>query len=498
MKVGCREVPDTLKEAVAFFRQDAGYERLFAGLIEKYKSLGRLGGTVKLEHPTERENDVLSAFFRRDYKRYDALTIAVSEVAEALEETRFAGIELKALLDGYAGQTILSNAEAIGLYEYQKEQYFTDLKNEFCHPYCHLWLDSVLGKEAGTRGVHRAYDEDPDRLRPVLISILKALEQVPLQVRLAGEAQIQIANHAAEVTHGGPELKAFSGGVERDFPKAIYERLPVFASRITGDPHAFDIGGDAGRFLVSALQVVRTRQEVGYEILSSPSAEETTELLDYFGLVRDDLLNFVTCIGILGFSIDTGEPLPLWQAALESGSVLNVPLREIVKVGHCRPRRLQGESHSQQRGQAGQVFVVENSGVFSAILDSLDDPTDLPPMVCTNGQFTLATLLLLDKLVENSILFYSGDFDPEGLQMAQRLLLRYPGRVRLWRYTKEDYECAISPVKIAPRRLGKLGSIKADELLPVAQIMQEKGRAGYQEALLDRLIEDVTGSVHTA
>jgi uncharacterized protein (TIGR02679 family) len=479
-------VPDTLKEAVAFFRQDAGYERLFAGLIEKYKSLGRLGGTVKLEHPTEREKDVLSAFLRRDYKCHDTIIIAVSEVARALEETRFAEIGLKALLDGYAGRTILSNAEATRLYEYQKEQYFTDLKDEFCHPYCHLWLDSILEKEAGTRGVHRAYDEEPERLRSVLVSILKALEQVPLQ--------IQVPHEAVEVAHEDFELKVSSDGADGDFPKAIYERLPVFASRITGDPHAFDIGRDAGRFLVSALQVVRSRQEVGYEILSSPSAEETTELLDYFGLVRDDLLNFVTCIGLLSFSIDKGEPLPTWQAALKSGSVLNVPLREIVKVGHCCPRRSQGEMYSQHLSQAGQVFVVENSGVFSAILDSLDDPTNPPPMVCTNGQFTLATLLLLDKLAENSILLYSGDFDPEGLQMAQRLLLRYPGRVRLWRYTRGDYECAISPVKIPLRRLGKLGSIKADALLPVAKMMQQRGMAGYQEALLNRLTEDVTGS----
>ena len=115
-----------------------------------------------------------------------------------------------------------------------------------------------------------------------------------------------------------------------------YERLPVFASRITGDPHAFDIGKDAGRFLVAALQIIRSKQDMGYEILSSPSAEEITELLDHFGLVRDDLLNFVTCTGILGYSSEK-DPLRLWQAALEAGCVLNVPLREMVKAHACRP-----------------------------------------------------------------------------------------------------------------------------------------------------------------
>ena len=476
-------MPDLLNEAAAFFRQDVGYERLFTGLIEKYRSLGRLGGTVRLERLTSREQEVLSAFFRRDYHGHDIAIISVSEMAQALEQTRFAGIELKALLDAYAGETILSKAEATGLYEYRKEQYFIGLKGEFYHPYCWLWLDSILRKETGTRGIHRAYDQDSDGLYQVLVNVLKALEEAPLQV------EVEVAAEAGPAT-GGSECGA-GGGRGQGAGRAIYERLPVFASRITGDPHAFDIGKDAGRFLVAALQIIRSKQDMGYEILSSPSAEEITELLDHFGLVRDDLLNFVTCTGILGYSSER-NPLPLWQAAMEAGSVLNVPLREMVKAHACRP----GKWRDRTCQEGDRVFVVENSGVFSAILDTFTGAKMLPPMVCTHGQSTLATLLLLDKLAENSILLYSGDFDPEGLQMAQRLVQRYRGRIRLWRYTEEDYELAISQVRLSPRRLGKLGSIKVHELLPVAEVLRQRGRAGYQEALLDRLIEDVREYVH--
>ncbi|NLJ68570.1 MAG: TIGR02679 family protein [Firmicutes bacterium] len=450
---------DRLKEAVAFFREDAGYERLFAGLIEKYRSLGRLGGTVRLNQLTSREQEVLSAFFRKDYHSCDAATISVREMAEALQRTRFAGIDLKALLDAYAGEVILSKAEEARLYEYRKEQYFIGLKDKFCHPYCCLWLDSILHKELGTRGVHRAYDQDPDELYPVLIAVLRALEQVPLQ------------------TH------ATSG---RRSDRLTYERLPVFASRIAGDPHAFDMGKDAGRFLVSALQAVRARQEAGYEILSSPSAEEVAELLGYFGLVRDDLLNFVTCAGILGSQSADEGPHPLWQAAWEAGNVLNVPLREVAKLDACWPGKWLPENRKHN-----VVFVVENSGVFSAILDAFTATRPLPPLVCTHGQFTLAALLLLDKLAESSTLLYSGDFDPEGLQMAQRLLQRYQGRVRLWRYSRQDYQLSLSEVGISQQRLNKLGSIQAPALLPVAKSIRHRGRAGYQEALVDRLIRDI-------
>jgi hypothetical protein len=56
---------------------------------------------------------------------------------------------------------------------------------------------------------------------------------------------------------------------------------------------------------------------------------------------------------------------------------------------------------------------------------------------------------------------------------------------------------SISPVKIPSRRFRKLGSIKADELLPVAEMMKEKGRVGYQEALLEviaKSVADIVGS----
>ena len=64
------------------------------------------------------------------------------------------------------------------------------------------------------------------------------------------------------------------------------------------------------------------------------------------------------------------------------------------------------------------VYVMENPAVFSAILDA-NDNSRLPPLVCTSGPLSVAALLLLDELVAaGGILYYSGDFDPEGLQIG--------------------------------------------------------------------------------
>ncbi|NMB24631.1 MAG: TIGR02679 family protein [Firmicutes bacterium] len=451
---------DDLHEAVQFFRADEGYTRLFAEVIDKYRSLGRFGGTVVLEDMTSREQEVLSALLRRDYSDRQRVTVAVSDVIAALGKTRFAHIDPKALLDGYAGGFILAKAEEQALYEREKEQFFKDLANEFTHIYCQIWLEDIVSKAPGTRGVHLAYDKDQKLLRGQLQNVLRAIGHLP----------------------SNPREGALS---------AKYERVPVFASRIAGHPHAFDLDTDSGRFLVGALQAVRARIDASYVVEASPSAEAITELLDEFGLVRDDLLNFVTCTGILGFSSKGHGPLPLWQAAYATGSVLNVPLREMVKVDKCLPGAGWEQAREQPMAAVCPIFVIENSGVFSAILDAFTGVTVLPPLVCTHGQFNLATLMLLDKLADNSILFYSGDFDPEGLQMAERLMERYPGALRPWRYTVLDYETVMSHVGIPPYRLRMLERIESPELLPVAKSLEKHGKAGYQEELLDNLVRDI-------
>jgi uncharacterized protein (TIGR02679 family) len=142
------------------------------------------------------------------------------------------------------------------------------------------------------------------------------------------------------------------------------------------------------------------------------------------------------------------------------------------------------------------VFVIENSGVFSAVLDEIAD--DLPrcvrrpPMVCTHGQFKLAAWIILGKLAAGgATLFYSGDFDPEGLQMAQKLMDRFPESVQPWRYGLQDYLHCMPETPLPADRLAKLQTITAPLLLPAKEAMLAEQKAGYQERLIDALATDI-------
>ena len=166
--------------------------------------------------------------------------------------------------------------------------------------------------------------------------------------------------------------------------------------------------------------------------------------------------------------------------------VLNVPLREVVKIETARPALA-----PMGAAEVKSVYVVENPAVFSQILDAFDDCPQ-PPLLCTHGQFRLAALLLLDKLAEAGVCIrYSGDFDPEGLQMAQRLLQRYPGVARAWRYGLADYVKTNPSQLLDAGRVRKLKQITHPALTAVRDSIAGGGKAGYQEQLIPALIEDL-------
>lgn len=439
-----------LQIAAEFFRGEPGFKRLFKKFIQNYRSLGHLGGTAKLTKLTLEEKEALGGILGQDFSGKSTLIISVRKFAKALEKTRFAHIDLKELLFAYQGGTILTKNEEKNEYLETKNRFFQDLSKEYPEETCQLWLEHIQSNKSASRGVHCTYNENPYLLEEQLKNVLKAIGKLPARDN----------KHPVE-----------------------YCRLPVFAHQITNDPHAFDTNTPQGRLLIQALGLIRGLQDVNYQLSSSPNSEEITELLGSFGIIRDDVLNFVTCVGIIAAEKDSAKRNDWWQKCAEEGVALNIPLREIIKE----------ESFSPFNGQQ-VVFVVENSGVFSEILDAYQNEIlPLPPLICTNGQFKLAALLLFDRLVQNDVtIYYSGDFDPEGLLMAQRLESRHPSKVRLWHYTLADYQRSLSEVALSENRLNKLKKLNSPKLADVKEFMIETKRAGYQEKLIDALLYDAT------
>ncbi|MCZ0755673.1 TIGR02679 family protein [Anoxybacillus sp. J5B_2022] len=408
-----------LDEAVQFFRGERSFHRLFCEMKKKYESLGRIGGTISLYDFSSEEKEAIDSFFGKEMSR-----VSLAAFEKQLQNTRFAGISLVELLSHYFGEPLVTKKEQQREIEREKEAYFARLMNTYRAQ--RDWLMAVEKQ----RFVQLTYQQNPQALETAISVVCRALEQLP----------------------------------------STYVRLPVFAQQVANDPHVFDLHTLAGKLLLSALQFYA---EKDYDI---SSVEEVNELLQSYRLLREDVLNFVTCAGVMA-ETESGRHL-VWAAACETNTALNIPLREVMPLTRAYP------------SIGNTVFVVENAGVFSTLLD-----TNVP-LISTNGQLNLATMWLLDLLVkEGVILYYSGDFDPEGLKMAQRLVERYGQSVRLWHYNRADYLVTKPTVPLPDERLAKLQSVTLRDLQPVKQEMLRRKKAGYQEAIVEALRREVEGDV---
>ena len=133
-----------------------------------------------------------------------------------------------------------------------------------------------------------------------------------------------------------------------------------------------------------------------------------------------------------------------------------------------------------------EIYILENPAVFEAMAKRHPNRA----VICGNGQVRLAVIALIDMIDSSVKLHYAGDFDPEGLVIAQRLRRRYYDRLTLWRYNTEYYEKYMCDEKISQKRLKILDKIAIPELQNIKAAMLKHGRAAYQETMMEELLVD--------
>lgn len=449
-----------LQEALQYFKSQPGYETLFQSFRQKYESLGRIGGTVQLRSYSPEAIEAFARFFGLHAEQLLRKgKISLLEFEKKLADTRFGSITLLELLEAYFGEMLVSKKEQLDQARIQQMELLENYKARY--PQLHFWLEYIGHRSADALWILRMlgtseFDSD-------MVILAKAFKSLP----------------------------------------AEDERLPVFAQRVTGNPHTFDLTERLGRLWIHLLHVHRKSEEMPSSLPPPADAEAINELLQHYRLHRDDITNDVTCANLVAFVEDSalsandvtedsmaepsesrGIPHRMWLAAAETRSVMNVPLRELLRIRSAYPYFVLKNPPPSQR----KVWAVENSGVFSSLLDAVPDV----PLICTHGQFKLAALKLMDCLVASGCeIYYSGDYDPEGLLMAQRLKERYGQAVHFWLMNPDDYVRSQPNVPLDQVRLSKMDAITEPELLSLAAAIANTGKAGYQEAILPDLIADL-------
>lgn len=415
-----------MEEALKYFKESNGFTRLFEKMREKFESYGKeMAGTVLIENPTEIEREELGGFMRRNYKKCKVIQIKIAAFQQKLNETKFEGIKVKELVQEYFGLELITKKTKKQMQEIEIQEFFESILNS--------------GEEKRANKILKRIIEENKE------------EYITLkQEYKSNKNRFEKAlKHACESINNLPKEKIL---------------LPVFAANITGNPHELDKNYLTGRLFIMLL----CSDE---RIVKPKYVEEYAEFYYNHNLVIDEVSNMVLCKNIIGMVEE--NPHKGWLGFYENGEAMQITLAGLSKITGVKTERK-------------SAIIVENPAVFSA----LSWIKSKVPLICTYGQVKLSGLVLLDYLVNANIkLYYSGDTDPEGIQIADKLKTRYKDNLELVGFDVNTYEKNLSKVSLNKSRIKKLENIKNEELAIVSYFVMEKSLAAYEENKMDLLVE---------
>jgi uncharacterized protein (TIGR02679 family) len=198
---------------------------------------------------------------------------------------------------------------------------------------------------------------------------------------------------------------------------AAPEIIPVLANRLSGDPHALDVGRHARRYFERIL--LCRHADLG---LQPPlRAADRAALLAASHLAADGISSQVWAIGLMGTDAMLSE-------ARRLGHVIGLPLITLNAIADVS-------------AFAGAAFAVENRSVFGAMVPMIAGlPVEQrPTLICTSGNPSLAARLLLRRLADAGVtIHYGGDTDARGLAIARTIEAIVGSSYRPWHMNAAD------------------------------------------------------------
>jgi uncharacterized protein (TIGR02679 family) len=413
------------EETLRFLSQP-GLRRLWPAVRDRLERLGGARGSVRLAGAGEDERRAVADLLGLAELPRGELRIRLDRLDRALRESRF-GIDLAAAMEILGGPLRDRAAER----ERERLRWARLWEQAAAHPAVEAWPD--LGRwlaELRASGLlRRLAPGDPS-------AAARLLEQALAVLAVLSRPQDGL-------------------------------RLPVLANDVLGTSHGLDPGRPVATLVLRALAVIA-------DVTDRPpprSASERRDLWDRAGVVADDLSCDVLVLGLA--PAGGGHLGDAVRSFTMAGEPARLTLRQLAASDLVFPPSL-------------QVRVCENPVVVAAAADLWG--ADCPPLVCLGGFPNHAVLTLLTRLAhQGAEILYHGDFDWDGLKIANRLLETVP--FRPWRFTAADYQAALK----RPGERAKLRERAVDASWDpgLGPAMAEAGVAVEEEAVLPELLTDL-------
>lgn len=421
-----------------YFRGNSAYRRCFSEFEKKWKSYGRAAGIVTLKNTSEEERRAIGGILGKIFYE-DTIRFPFAEFEKGLQCTKFAPVDFEQVLEAYFGRKMITTQERRREEEREKADFFETVED---------YLTECSGSDsAAVSWLREMFYEKKYGYQTVTREYGKDREQTEKLLKTVGRALFLLENMQE---------------TEEEY------LLAVFSAEVSGNPHYFDQGTTAGQLLVYGICYAT-------EKCYPENAHQWRELLLSNGIVPDNISSIVHIYGLrLQVAGDWHPAYDVFCRRQETCAVTMENLQELTAV--------------QPTGD--KVYIVENEMVFSYLLKHLEQKN--VTLLCTSGQLRSAAVKLIPFLLDiGAEIYYSGDIDPEGIRIADRLWRKYGERIHVWRMSEEDYEKSLSEEEIGSISMKKLETVENPVLRETAKEIRKRKRAGYQENILKDLLEDM-------
>ncbi len=422
------------KEKWAEYLHSKDVKRLVIEIRKKYISYGKLSGKIVLKNTTESERKDIGGILGKHYSSVD-ISINTKDINEAILNNKIYGeVDIKDIIDAYFNEETLTSKQNKANKENDDLAYYNSLKdllisNNYDKRIIE-WLDySYTSKKQG-------------------YSILQKIRK--------DDKSLIIFNSVCL-------------GINKILNEDINLPIAVFASNISGNPHFLDkVKGQGTSLFTSILAYI-------YNVSYPTDSSSFYELYQKAGLIKNDIAGNVAIYNI-HLLIDDAYHLgaegcyKYHQTFMLSYNNLNMVKKAL--------------------SDNNKVYIVENEMVYSYLQKEIKDKNIT--LICTSGQLSSTASRLIDLLVKgNSKIYYSGDIDPEGIGICDKLWQKYPNNIFPWQMNIAAYNKSMSNEDISSVRLTKLDKVLNPELLKTSKLLKEKKKAGYQENILELYLNDL-------
>lgn len=425
------------EKGAEYFRSKPGYARIMEAIYKQYCKYGEAKGSVILSDAAAEECDAANEIVSPKIPFVPPrIKFGVRDFEAGLKKTGFGNAGLREITENYFGRKIITKKESTAAAEKIKNAVFENIKEKNNGLYCEKWLEEMTERKAfGYKTVISEIAASPKEAGIILENVCSAINS-------------------------------------RENTEPV--QLAVLSAEVTGDPHYFDNDRTAGKLLLKGLAYIAELPESRY-------AEEEKAVYAEFGIEPDSISGMTAAVGIRLYKKDKSEH-PAFKAFADSGEICLISMANLVNM-------IGADTDSKV------VAAVENPMVFSALSETAARYGC--GLICTSGQLKASGIKLLQMLAAAGCkIFYGGDFDPEGLQIADKILRRFSEYdVHPWHMSAEDYNAIEKGGILSEKRLNKLNSVTSPELASAVNAIRSEKRAAYQELLVPQMSFDISHGV---